>query len=283
MSCSRSRVVVFLSTLSVVTVLFQGSGCGQDPLSESGLEWPELMALDAPSAKLEGHSRKKQADAVRQLLPSVAGFAASVSVDSLPAEARNVETVKVLLEDLSSLVAVSRDPDQLSEAELLDVGAAFHSLVGRLMAEAGIPHVHEGEGPNGGYLFPLALSIGEVVGQLEIKLHDDAGDLEVWLTRGQAGESPLDLPLDTVVQVHFQLMDDRLVEMRVRNRELNEDEDGIGNIRDGGTNYFIFPGDTGVDASWLMGKDFATTITVSIDSGDTTFLAGPFELKPHVH
>ena len=144
-----------------------------------------------------------------------------------------------------------------------------------------MPHLHEGEGPNGGYLHPLNAG-DNAMGQIEIKLHDDAGDLEVWLTEGQTGDKPLALPLDTVIQIVFSEMEGKNVELRVRNEEKNEGEDGASNIRGGKTNYFIFPGESGADAAWLMGKDFAAKIAVTFSADGTDYNAA-FELKPHVH
>ena len=50
---------------------------------------------------------------------------------------------------------------------------------------------------------------------------------------------------------------EREVTLEVRDQERNEDESGTVTVLNGATNYFIFPGETGVDASWLMGPDFA--------------------------
>ena len=147
-----------------------------------------------------------------------------------------------------------------------------------------MPHVHEGEGPNSGWLHPLSQGGGDSpVGQIEVKLHDDAGDVEVWLTRGQSGGEPLDVPLATVVTIEFPDLEGRAIELRVRNTEANEGEDGVSNIRNGMTNYFIFPGESGTDASWLMGKEFAAKAVVTFQVEGSGYQAGPFELKPHVH
>ena len=70
---------------------------------------------------------------------------------------------------------------------------------------------------------------------------------ELWLARDGTMANPLDRPLDTVVTASFGGA--RSVELRVRNREGNEDEAGTPNVREGATHYFIFPGEAGGDAS----------------------------------
>jgi hypothetical protein len=121
-----------------------------------------------------------------------------------------------------------------------------------------------------------------LAGFVELKLHDDKGDLELWLTKDEEGTRPYDLPIGTVVKVTFPQLG-KTVELKVRNMEKNEDEDGNPNIRKGKTNYFIFPGDTGADASFLLGKKFKSdaVVSFSIERGDYTTKS--FELHPHSH
>ena len=63
----------------------------------------------------------------------------------------------------------------------------------------------------------------------------------------------------------------------------NEGEDGLPNVRDGKTNYFIFPGETGADASWLQGKDFKAKVKVSFEHAGRAISSEAFELIPHTH
>ena len=275
---SRPTLLLLASAFSVLLA----TGCKPSSSTKDEVKWPELSALDVPSAKAEGLAKRKQVSALRGMMPELADLAAAVTEESVPGNAKNPQPTRVLVGDLADLTAQAKDAGSLDDETLLAVGAAFHPLVAKLMEESGMPHLHEGEGPNGGYLHPL-MGNGEEIGQIEIKLHDDAGDLEVWLTVGQSGSATLDLPLDTVVRIDFPEMEGRKVELKVRNTEKNEDEDGASTIRDGKTNYFIFPGETGVDARWLMGKDFSTPISVSFSAPGTTYEAGPFDLKPHVH
>ena len=124
---------------------------------------------------------------------------------------------------------------------------------------------------------------GAIVGYVELKLHDDKGDLELWIATDEAIETPFDLPLSAEIEVVMHDHGNKAVALKVRNTDRNEDEDGTPNNRDGKTNYFIFPGDTGADASWLMGLDFASDVTVTFSKDGTTYTAGKFHLIPHTH
>lgn len=133
------------------------------------------------------------------------------------------------------------------------------------------------EGPNEGFTFQLVDPGGEGVGTAEIKLHDDKGDLEVWINKGGA---PWDLPLDSELTVTFPDLE-KEVTLVVRDRDANADENGRSMIRDGQTNYFIFPGDTGVDASWLQGHDFAESAMLTFEAGGGKAMTRLILLKPH--
>jgi hypothetical protein len=54
-------------------------------------------------------------------------------------------------------------------------------------------------------------------------------------------------------------------------------------MRGGVTNYFIFPGDSGQDQSWLMGKDFKSSVTVSFTAHGKNYTSEVFTLIPHTH
>lgn len=120
-------------------------------------------------------------------------------------------------------------------------------------------------------------------GHLELKLHDDKGDLELWLANDKAIKEPFDLPLETVIEIEFIDFDNRKVALEPRNRVQNEDEDGLPNIRDGKTQYFIYPTSEGQDASWLMGKEFSSIVLLRFNSGGEAFVSEEFVLKPHSH
>ena len=149
---------------------------------------------------------------------------------------------------------------------------------------AGLPldgHGHEHkEGPHHG--IPAKFT-GNDSGHLELKLHDDKGDLELWLFRDAALTMPFDLPLNESVQIRFIDVNGRTVTLRPRNQEKNEDEDGQPNVRDGRTNYFIYPSRDGEDASWLKGKAFQSIVIVYFPLDGEDSVSEEFILKPHVH
>ena len=138
-------------------------------------------------------------------------------------------------------------------------------------------------GPHGGVVARLSTADEPDFGWIEAKLHDDKGDIELWLARDRAFEQPLDLPLKATVGILFPERDDRRVVLRVRNAKRNEDEDGTANVRKGRTNYFIFPGDTGADASWLKGAAFRELARVELRAEAQTLVSDDFELQPHLH
>ena len=141
-----------------------------------------------------------------------------------------------------------------------------------------MPHIHANEGPNSGFLYPVFDHTGNQTCNIEIKLHDDAVDLEVWLKRGGYEGDAWRLPTATILTLDFPVLD-RNVILAVRDQDRNEDESGASTIVDGNTNYFVFPGETKSDASWLMGADFAAKVELSF--GDKT--TGIFVLRPHIH
>ena len=135
------------------------------------------------------------------------------------------------------------------------------------------------------------LNVFKELGFLELTLHGDAGDLELRLY-SSAGErtpwqaatgvpKPFDIPAETVVTVSFPSHEGKTVELRPRNLEKNEDEDGTPNMRDGNTNYFIFPGDTGQDPEWLKGLEWRGRAVVAFEANGKAYEAEPFVLVPH--
>ena len=145
-------------------------------------------------------------------------------------------------------------------------------------------HGHEhGPTPHEGVVAVFQGPDGAVAGHLELKLHDDKGDLELWVAKDDKLAQPFDLPLDAVVKVQFVDVGNRTVELRVRNAAKNEDEDGAANVRDGRTNYFIFPGETGADAKWLMGTTFTSIVRLTFTVDGKAYASEEFMLVPHTH
>jgi len=166
-------------------------------------------------------------------------------------------------------------------------------VIVRLRADGGIDergglpldgHGHEhGASPHEGVVAAFKGPDGALAGHLELKLHDDKGDLELWLAKDAKISQPFDLPLDAVVRVTFIDVKGKVVELRVRNATKNEDEDGTANVRNGRTNYFIFPGETGADAKWLMGVKFASIVRLTFKVDGQDHASEEFMLVPHTH
>ena len=108
-------------------------------------------------------------------------------------------------------------------------------------------------------------------GYLELKLHGDAGDLELWLYGGFAlsnsltalyGGKPLpfDVPKETVIRLTFPSHPGKAVEMRVRNADKNEDEQGTPNMR-GGTHTNFFSSSPGRAAPTRSGSSARSRAT----------------------
>ena len=128
---------------------------------------------------------------------------------------------------------------------------------------------------------------------LELKLHGDAGDLELWLYKS-AGEQtswqsstgkrdvrPFDVPKETKITIAFQSHEGKAVELAIRNGDQNEDEEGVANMREAGTNYFIFPGDSGQDPEWLKGEDWRGIAKITFEVDGKSYGCDPFVLVPH--
>ena len=131
-------------------------------------------------------------------------------------------------------------------------------------------------------------------GFLELKLHGDAGDLELFLYEGfavsnwkvQGKPKPLDVPASTVLKLTFPdgPHAGKQIDLAVRNNEQNEDEDGTPNMRATGTNYFIFPGESGQDPAFLVGETVTSwrgLVSVAFEVNGKAYAADPFVLVPH--
>ena len=109
----------------------------------------------------------------------------------------------------------------------------------------------------------------------------DARDLFCGWLRGFEISSGSTLGFDE--EIDFIDVDDRKITLLPRNTEKTEDENGNPNIRDSGTNYFIYPSQEGEDASWLKGKTFQSIVIVRFTNDGKKSSSEEFVLKPHVH
>ena len=246
-------------------------------IDEETVSWPEIIRFDDLAFRADGYARVSDFSAIREMKKELLDAGEAVTVDTIPTNVADLQQVELILGDLAGLVDDLATED-LDEASLKNTVLGLHPVIAKLIEASGMPHIHANEGPNSGFLFPVFDTEGKQSGTVEIKLHDDAGDLEVWLKKGGYEGEPWRLPLDTTLTLAFP-SEGKKINLAVRDTERNEDESGESTISDGQTNYFVFPADTGVDASWLMGSDFAAKVELSFEGATT----GSFVLRPHVH
>jgi len=135
-------------------------------------------------------------------------------------------------------------------------------------------------------------STGEKCGYAELKLHGDAGDLELFLYSSSTNSSewarkkpkPLDIAKETVVGIAFPTHPGKTVELNVRDMEKNEDEGGAPHMHGDATDYFIFPGETEQDPKWLIGETTTSWrghAVITFTAGGKEVYTDPFVMVPH--
>jgi hypothetical protein len=280
MICNKSAFTspnkLFFVLLAFASIVVSCERAELETVQEQ-VSWPEITRFDDIAFRADGYVRVEDISGVREVLADLLLAGKALTKESIPTNVADPQQVELILGDLSNLVS-GLAAEELDDATLADLVLGLHPVIAKLIDAAGMPHVHANEGPNSGFLFPAFDGEGKQTGTIEIKLHDDAGDLEVWLKKGGYEGEPWRLPLDTTLTLDFPA-ESKTVTLVVRDTERNEDESGESTIFEGATNYFIFPGETGTDASWLMGADFAAKVELSF-AGATT---GSFVLRPHVH
>ena len=270
-----SKISQFI-LLSLI-LLFSACERSGEEISEETVSWPEIADFDNLAFQADGLVRVQDLEAVRDLHADLVKAGMAVTTSSIPTNAANPKEVELILSDLSNLVS-GLQANPLDDSSMENLVLGLHPVIAKLIEAAGMPHIHANEGPNGGFLFPIFDSNKEQTGTVEIKLHDDAGDLEVWLKSGGYEGDPWRLPTDTTLTLHFLALN-KSVTLAVRDQDRNEDESGASTITEGNTNYFVFPGSTDEDASWLMGADFAAKVELRFEEATT----GSFVLRPHIH
>jgi hypothetical protein len=280
MICNKSAFTspnkLFFVLLAFASIVVSCERAELETVQEQ-VSWPEITRFDDIAFRADGYVRVEDISGVREVLADLLLAGKALTKESIPTNVADPQQVELILGDLSNLVS-GLAAEELDDASLAALVLGLHPVIAKLIDSAGMPHIHANEGPNSGFLFPAFDGEGKQTGTIEIKLHDDAGDLEVWLKKGGYEGEPWRLPLDTTLTLDFPA-ESKTVTLVVRDTERNEDESGESTIFEGATNYFIFPGETGTDASWLMGADFAAKVELSF-AGATT---GSFVLRPHVH
>ncbi|MBT9556335.1 MAG: hypothetical protein IV100_09915 [Myxococcales bacterium] len=120
-------------------------------------------------------------------------------------------------------------------------------------------------------------------GFAEVKLHDDKGDVEVWLGKDRAFKEPLRLPVESRLNLTLVDLSGRKLTLAPRDLAENKDESGVAHLVGGQTDYFIFPGTTGDDATALIGKTFSSVAALSFEAAGQKATSDEFVLQPHTH
>ena len=267
-----SSFISLLLILSLCSCERNATNTGDETVS-----WPEITEFDNIAFQADGLVRVKDLEAARKILDELMKAGRAVTSTSIPSNAAKPEEVGLILSDLENLISEMGAENQ-HDTSLENLILGLHPVIAKLIEAAGMPHIHANEGPNGGFLFPVFDVDGKQNATVEIKLHDDAGDLEVWLKKGGYDGEALLLPTATILTLDFPALD-RNVTLAVKDHERNEDESGNSTVVEAKTNYFVFPGETGVDATWLMGAEFAAKVELSFTNATT----GSFVLRPHIH
>jgi len=239
----------------------------------AGPAWPSLMELYGMAREAQALSEAEDRERLRGYLPGLREAGLGMVAEGVPKSVSDPFAVKLALEHLDGHIRKAPETSRYAEGVLPRVVAVMEA------AGVAVPPDTD-HGPHDGNRTPFSDARGGNIGKVELKLHDDKGDLELWLTR-MDGAQPFDLPLDTLIHVRFSSHGGREVTLRIRDARENPDEEGTPNIREGKTHYFIFPGDTGADASWLRGEAFRGTVAVTFQAGGQAYRTEPFELKPH--
>jgi hypothetical protein len=270
-----SKFSLFISLIFILSLCScERSATNTD---DETVSWPEITEFDNIAFQADGLVRVKDLETARKMLEDLIKTGRAVTSTSIPSNAVKPEEIGLILNDLENLVS-ELGAENLDDSTLENLILGLHPVIAKLIEAAGMPHIHANEGENGGFLFPVFGIDGKQNATVEIKLHDDAGDLEIWLKKGGYDGEALLLPTATILALDFPALD-RNVTLAVRDHERNEDESGNSTVVEAKTNYFVFPGETGADATWLMGAEFAAKVELSFTNATT----GSFVLRPHIH
>lgn len=179
----------------------------------------------------------------------------------------------VLARDWGDTVEIARG---LNEGELVVTRAAYQLNLARSDTFDKLT-----VGPHGGVVAGCA---SPRQGGLfaEVKLHDDKGDIEVWF--GEDGDFKKPYLIDPRAKVSLRFYErSRSIDLAVRDLTSNNDETGVSRLKNGLSDYFIFPGESGSDATWLSGGEFIDEVTLTLQKSDETVHCETVTLVPHVH
>ncbi|MEM0969016.1 MAG: hypothetical protein AAGJ31_06690 [Verrucomicrobiota bacterium] len=238
------------------------------------VSWPELEVFDALAYRAEGLAKREDREEILRLRPALLESGMAVSASSMPERVENRALVSELIGDLRSLLdGIARS--DVSNETLFSLVEGLHPVAETMMEIAGVPHLHANKGPHGGRLHPVFGEDGGQLGRAEIKLHEEAGKIEVWLTSGGFGGPVWDLSPNAKLTLTFPDLGRQIVMTGRDTGGATPVGGGKGTGRAKGTNYFVFPGEVETEDSWLEGPGFVAKAVLVLEGAST----GEFTLR----
>ena len=111
----------------------------------------------------------------------------AVTSASIPSNAAMPEEVGLILSDLENLVS-ELGAENLDDSSLENLILGLHPVIAKVIEAAGMPHIHATRTERW-----VSLPVFDIDGKqsaVEIKLHDDAGDLEAGSKKEDTAETP---------------------------------------------------------------------------------------------
>lgn len=131
------------TTLLLIGLLIGLHHCGKpnNPAVEGDVVvWSELRVLDELSESAILFIKQNQTAALRDAAGILLNSGRLVVKAEPPANAKQLEQVKLLQRDLDGLV--NDEPESLTDEELIERVNAIHAIVVKMMEAAGMPHIH---------------------------------------------------------------------------------------------------------------------------------------------
>jgi len=106
------------------------------------VKWPAISEIDELAERGGAAAKANDVARMKELGAAIAAKAAALSPESIPANAKAKDEVKVLVGDLKSLAAELAGAESMAEADLKTALDGVHSVVARILTTSGVPHVH---------------------------------------------------------------------------------------------------------------------------------------------
>ena len=141
---------------------------------------------------------------------------------------------------------------------------------------------HDAHGVRDGLLAPFHDAAGEEAGRIEWKLDTKTGRIEAWILTGGGDGEPFEIPVDARLTLTFHDLD-RSLDLVVKDPQANVDSDGYATVRDGRTNYFVYPVEATDGPAWLKDAAFASEVSATFIRDGIRYTGALFTLMPFDH